>query len=226
MAKLREINSNRVKDKESLTLAIAAQEKKISNIQKAEAEKRHQNEQRIMQERLAATSQMFGNLAVLSQSGNKSLATIGKASAIAQTTIDTYVSAQKAFSALAGIPIIGPALGAAAAAAAIIAGLARVQQIRGVALQEGITDVPGVGKEDQFNAVLAPHERVVDADTNSDLKDFLEESRGSKEILEQINENIINLENQIHVNIGGDEIINSTVEASRSGRRIGEALAS
>lgn len=50
--------------------------------------------------------------------------------AIAQTVIDTYKAAQGAYSALAGIPIVGPALGAAAAAAAIVAGMARVQAIK------------------------------------------------------------------------------------------------
>jgi hypothetical protein len=53
-----------------------------------------------------------------------------KAFAIAQTIIDTISSAQKAFTSLAGIPFVGPALGAAAAAAAVVAGMARVNQIR------------------------------------------------------------------------------------------------
>ena len=44
----------------------------------------------------------------------------GKAAAIAAATISTYQSAQDSYKALAGIPIIGPALGAAAAAAAIV----------------------------------------------------------------------------------------------------------
>lgn len=54
----------------------------------------------------------------------------GKAFAIAATLIDTYQSAIAAFKSLAGIPIVGPALGAVAAAAAVAMGLKNVAEIR------------------------------------------------------------------------------------------------
>lgn len=60
-----------------------------------------------------------------------------KAAAITQTIIETYKGAQAAFSSLAPIPIVGPALGAAAAAAAVAGGLARVCQIRSAREQGG-----------------------------------------------------------------------------------------
>jgi hypothetical protein len=53
-----------------------------------------------------------------------------KAFAISQALIDTYASAAAAFRALAPIPFVGPALGVAAAAAAVAAGFARVNAIR------------------------------------------------------------------------------------------------
>jgi phage tail tape-measure protein len=53
-----------------------------------------------------------------------------KAFAISQTIMDTYSSAVAAFKALAGLPIVGPVLGTAAAAAAIATGMARVSSIR------------------------------------------------------------------------------------------------
>ena len=53
----------------------------------------------------------------------------GKAAAIAAATISTYQSAQDSYKSLAGIPIIGPALGAAAAAAAIVSGIGQVKKI-------------------------------------------------------------------------------------------------
>jgi hypothetical protein len=53
-----------------------------------------------------------------------------KAFAIAQAVIDTYKSAQSAYTALAGIPVVGPVLGFSAAAAAVAAGFARVNAIR------------------------------------------------------------------------------------------------
>ena len=54
---------------------------------------------------------------------------LGKAAAIAETTINTYMAAQKAYSAMAAIPVVGPALGAVAAAAAITSGLMNVAKI-------------------------------------------------------------------------------------------------
>ncbi len=56
----------------------------------------------------------------------------GKAFAIAQTTIDTYQSATSAYKSMAGIPIVGPALGVVAAAAAVAAGVANVKKILAV----------------------------------------------------------------------------------------------
>lgn len=52
-----------------------------------------------------------------------------KAAKIAETTITTYQSATSAFNSLSGIPIVGPALGAAAAALAVVTGLKNIQKI-------------------------------------------------------------------------------------------------
>ena len=51
--------------------------------------------------------------------------------------METYKGAQAAFTSLAGIPYIGTVLGIAAAAAAVAAGLARVNQIRSQTLAAG-----------------------------------------------------------------------------------------
>ncbi|AKI28787.1 tail length tape measure protein [Stenotrophomonas phage vB_SmaS-DLP_1] len=112
---------------------------------------------------LNSASSFFGNLAALQQSGNKKMAAVGKAAAIAQAMINTYQSATSAYSAMASIPYVGPALGAAAAAAAIAAGLANVQQIRsqntgfrsgGFTGSMGVNEVAGVvhGQEFVMNA--------------------------------------------------------------------------
>ena len=45
---------------------------------------------------------------------------------VLQVTASTAVSAMEAYKAMAGIPIVGPALGAAAAAAAVVAGMAQI----------------------------------------------------------------------------------------------------
>lgn len=77
-----------------------------------------------------AMSNIMQNLYAATGSKNKAMFEAMKAFAIAETVIKTYQGAQEAYTALASIPIVGPALGVAAAAAAIAAGMARVQAIR------------------------------------------------------------------------------------------------
>ena len=60
----------------------------------------------------------------------------GKAFGIAKATVDTYQSAVAAYKALSGIPVIGPALGAIAAAAAVASGIATVKKIVAVQIPE------------------------------------------------------------------------------------------
>ena len=59
----------------------------------------------------------------------KTLFNVGKALAISEAVVSTYQGAQESYTSLAGIPYIGPALGIAAAAAAVTAGLLRIQSI-------------------------------------------------------------------------------------------------
>jgi hypothetical protein len=54
---------------------------------------------------------------------------VGKALAISEAVVSTYQGAQEAFTSLASIPYVGPALGIAAAAAAVTAGMLRIQSI-------------------------------------------------------------------------------------------------
>ncbi|RDH86366.1 MAG: hypothetical protein DIZ78_09355 [endosymbiont of Escarpia spicata] len=99
-----------------------------------------------MQGKFQVTAGVLGSISQLMISENRKMFNIGKAAAISQTIIETYVGAQKAFSALAGIPIIGPALGAAAAAAAVLGGMARVSAIRSQTMSSGggvSTGAPG-----------------------------------------------------------------------------------
>lgn len=94
----------------------------------------HDEEQKNTERVVSAIGQTFGNLATLA---GKQTA-LGKAFAIAQATIDTYASAVKAYNSMADIPVIGPALGVVAAAAAIAAGVENVKKILAV-------QVPGQG---------------------------------------------------------------------------------
>lgn len=83
-----------------------------------------------------------------------------KAAKIGETTIATYQSATNAYNSLAGIPIVGPALGAAAAALAVVTGLKNVQKISNTPLNKmpthyfgGPTGSEGIGMSDGYGAI-------------------------------------------------------------------------
>lgn len=119
---------------------------------------------------LKASSEFFGQLSQLQQSSNRKVATIGKAAAIAKAMIDTYSSATAAYASLASIPIIGPALGTAAAAAAIAAGLANVAAIRSQPIgfaKGGRISGPGTGTSDSVLARVSTGENVITAAATS-----------------------------------------------------------
>jgi hypothetical protein len=96
---------------------------------------RELNKQKIadMNEALAATASTLGQVADLF--GRESAA--GKAAAIAQATIDTYLSAQKAYTATIGVPIVGPVLAPINAGLAIAAGIKNIKAITAVKTPNG-----------------------------------------------------------------------------------------
>ena len=124
-----------IMDAESLT--GEERNKMIAELEREKNDLIAQMEQERMMQGLETAKNMFGNYAKLAQSNNKTLSKIGqaalkaqKAVAITQAIIDTYKSANAAYSAMAGIPVVGPALGVAAAGAAVAAGIANVAAIR------------------------------------------------------------------------------------------------
>jgi hypothetical protein len=68
---------------------------------------------------------------------------IGRTAAVVQTTIATYTAAMEAYKSLAGVPIVGPVLGVAAAAAAVAAGIANIKKI--LATKSGLPGDSGGG---------------------------------------------------------------------------------
>lgn len=105
----------------------------LANIDKAYAEERKNITDAVTKRQIEAsrnqTQAMIGNLRDVATQW-KQFAGVYKAIAIAQTIWDTYSSAQSSYKAMAGIPYVGPALGVAAAAAAVAAGLANIAQIK------------------------------------------------------------------------------------------------
>ncbi len=102
-----------------------------ANVKFFDTEKAKQDfEKKTTAQKFTAASQGMDALVELQNVKSKEAFAVGKAAAIAQTLLSIPESAQKAYGALAGIPIVGPALGAAAAAAAVISGIARLNQIK------------------------------------------------------------------------------------------------
>ena len=77
-----------------------------------------------------AMANILQNLYVATGSKNKAMFQSMKAFAIAETLIQTYRAAMGAYAAYASIPYVGPALGIAAASAAVVAGISRVNAIK------------------------------------------------------------------------------------------------
>jgi len=102
----------------------------------------------------------------------------GKAAAIANATISTYQSATDSYKSLAGIPFIGPALGFAAAGAAITSGMATVKKITSVKTPNagggGGAAVSGISKGSNGSAPsIPPAFNVVGASDTNQLADAI-----------------------------------------------------
>ena len=119
-------------DRENLALK---QQEEIKAAEKVGADVNQINEKyallnkKITQEeikfKMGLASQFAGNLATIFGKNTK----VGKLAASAQTAIDTYAGAISAYKSLAGIPYVGPVLGAAAAAAVGVAGAKAIKDI-------------------------------------------------------------------------------------------------
>lgn len=110
----------------------------------------YQNLQKARQQALQGTLSVASSIAGSMESIWGEESKVGKGFATAQALIDTYSAANSAYSAMAGIPIVGPALGIAAAAAAVVAGIANVKKIWEVD-ESGASGVSGASA-----AVAAP----------------------------------------------------------------------
>ncbi len=113
-------------------------------------------------------------LAGLAQNLGKETAA-GKAAAISSALISTYQSATDSYKSLAGIPIIGPALGFAAAGAATAAGLANVKAITSTktpTISGGGGSTPNVATPTKPTAATQPPSfNIVGASDTSQLAD-------------------------------------------------------
>lgn len=108
---------------------------------------------------------------------------LGKASAIAETTIATYQSATNAYKSMSGIPVIGPTLGIAASALAIGMGLKNIQKIGSVnpkKAEKGITLSGPSHASGGIDLYDAYGNHVVEAEGGENI--YVLNKRASKEI--------------------------------------------
>ncbi len=127
-----------------------------------------------------ATNQALTDLSSLRTSKDKKQFELGKAAAIAQATVQTFLGATQAFTSLSSIPIVGPVLGAVAAAAAIASGMNQISQIKsqqfnGGQADAGMDSIPQALSGKSF--VLSQGERVVQPSANKELTSFLEKEK-------------------------------------------------
>lgn len=127
---------------------------------------------------------MLSNLSSLRNSHSKKAFEVGKKAAIAETTIKTFMGAMEAYTALVGIPIVGPVLAPIAAAAALAAGFVQIQNIQaqqfnpGGQAHGGLDEVPA--SMDNKTFLLSAGERVIQPEANKDLTQAAETINSGK----------------------------------------------
>ena len=126
------------------------------------------------QEEVKGARDTVSQLSQLQSSQNETQKTIGKAAALVQIGISTQEGAIKAYTALAGIPIVGPALGTAAAAALIAYGAERAARVQ--AFQSG-GFVQGTGGIDSQIIAASPREFIVPPQTAEEVINAVAEKR-------------------------------------------------
>ena len=123
------VKKNIEKEKANLIRENAIAEKQFIIENSELAKQKIEEEKRLKRQQVSASIDVTRNLLDATSKLFKENSKEQKGIATAVATIDALKSANAAYSAMAGIPYVGPVLGAAAAAAALIAGYANVKAI-------------------------------------------------------------------------------------------------
>ena len=142
---------------------------KLTEVEKKALDKRAKQEEETRSTRVSGANQLASDTTAILLAGHKTQFNAGKNLASAQALTETYSGAQKAFSSLASIPIVGPALGIAAAAAATGAGLLRVKQIQGQTYSQAHDGLDRNPNEGTF--LLKRNEMVLDSGTSQAVRE-------------------------------------------------------
>ena len=123
-----------------------AKQKEADEKLAADNKKKLEDELKLQEQKIDSVRNSFttiGNLAELfagqSEKEQKKAFKVKKAADTANAVIDTYKAATGAYASLAAIPVVGPVLGAAAAGAAVTAGLLNVKKIQSQQFGGGAT---------------------------------------------------------------------------------------
>lgn len=124
-------------------------------------EKQKELDKKTDEETYANRMTALDKLSQLQHSKSREMVAIGKAAALAEIGINTHKGALAAYAALSTIPVVGPGLGVAAAAALYAYGLERAASVSGIQLAEGgiVKARPGgiqatIGEGGQDEAVI------------------------------------------------------------------------
>lgn len=168
-----EVLTAQLQTKQELNRQFAQQEIARSQTQRQQ----HFNDEKRFGKAVADLKQFFNSqevqgvksttsdLAQLQQSSSKKQQAIGKAAARVNAAIKTAEGAISAYTSLAAIPFVGPALGAAAAAALIAFGVEQQRKIDSTPTMQRGGFVPNLGgtggARDRIPTLLEPNELVV-----------------------------------------------------------------
>ena len=128
-------------------------------------------------EEVQGAANAANQLISLQQSKNNTLKTIGKAAALTRIAIDTATGALSAYNSLSIIPIVGPALGAAAAAALIAFGAEQTSNVLAANTGGRVPLAGGIVGRDSVPAMLTPGEFVVPAQSYDEVVDAVAAQR-------------------------------------------------
>ena len=143
-------------------------DEKELEIKKQHEDAMQQLEMARWQAALSGVSDILGDMASVVDDGSKEGKEKAKKLAVTQGTINAFSSAIGAYASASSIPVVGWVMGPIAAAAALAAGMANVNKIKGQA-HDGIMSVPSSGT---WN--LEKGERVTTANTSAKLDATLE----------------------------------------------------
>lgn len=148
----------------------AARDKKLDELNQGAAEAELEWADITTQQKLDMAAGALNDMATIM--GKESAA--GKAAAAAAATISTFSSATKAYESMAAIPVVGPALGAIAAGAAVVAGMANVKKILSTKTPGGGGGSPSLGVTGSGAAKSQPPSfNVVGANSQNQLAETI-----------------------------------------------------